>query len=125
RERLVGVGRDGFRDFRLLVSAGRVVAAMMRHSTEWITNIKRGGRPVTVVANDDTRALAVRAAAAVGADFAGVDILYGRDERPSVLEVKSMPAWAGLPEGTFPRIAGSGAAGFGAPPDRHAPARRA
>src|SRR5262249_30478690 len=75
-QRFVGVERDGFHDFRLLVSGGRVVAAMMRHSTEWITNIKRGGRPVTVVANDDTKALAIRAAAAVGADFAGVDILY-------------------------------------------------
>jgi RimK family alpha-L-glutamate ligase len=95
-QRFVGVERDGFQDFRLLVSRGRVVAAMMRHSAEWITNIKRGGRPVTVVANDDTKALAVRAAAAVGADFAGVDILYDRDQRPSVLEVNSMPAWSGL-----------------------------
>src|SRR5262249_8199665 len=74
-QRFVAVERDGFHDFRLLVSRGRVVAAMMRHSAEWITNVKRGGRPVTVVANDDMNALAVRAAAAVGADFAGVDIL--------------------------------------------------
>lgn len=105
-QRFVGVERDGFHDFRLLVSRGRVVAAMMRHSAEWITNIKRGGRPVTVVANDDTKALAVRAAAAVGADFAGVDILYERDQRPSVLEVNSMPAWSGLQKVTSAGIAG-------------------
>jgi RimK family alpha-L-glutamate ligase len=104
-QRFVGVERDGFHDFRLLVSGGRVVAAMMRHSADWITNIKRGGRPVTVVANDDTRTLAVRAAAAVGADFAGVDILYDRDEQPSVLEVNSMPAWSGLQKVTPARIA--------------------
>ena len=109
-QRFVGVERDGFHDFRLLVSGGRVVAAMMRHSTEWITNIKRGGRPVTVVANDDTEALAVRAAAAVGADFAGVDILYDRDERPSVLEVNSMPAWSGLQKVTSAGIAAALAA---------------
>ena len=36
------------------------------------------------------------AAAAVGVNFAGVDILYDRDERPTVLEVNSMPAWSGL-----------------------------
>lgn len=105
-QRFVGVERDGFHDFRLLVSRGRVVAAMMRHSAEWITNIKRGGRPVTVVANDDTKALAIRAAAAVGADFAGVDILYDRDQRPSVLEVNSMPAWSGLQKVTSAGIAG-------------------
>jgi RimK family alpha-L-glutamate ligase len=105
-QRFVGVERDGFHDFRLLVSGGRVVAAMMRHSAEWITNIKRGGRPVTVVANDDTKALAVRAAAAVGADFAGVDILYDREQRPSVLEVNSMPAWSGLQKVTSAGIAG-------------------
>jgi tetrahydromethanopterin:alpha-L-glutamate ligase len=104
-QRFVGVERDGFHDFRLLVSHGRVVAAMMRHSSDWITNIKRGGRPVTVVANDDTKALAVRAAAAVGADFAGVDVLYDRDQRPSVLEVNSMPAWSGLQKVTTARIA--------------------
>ena len=109
-QRFVGVERDGFHDFRLLVSRGRVVAAMMRHSTEWITNVKRGGRPVTVVANDDTEALAVRAAAAVGADFAGVDILYDRDQQPSVLEVNSMPAWSGLQKVTSVDIAGTLAA---------------
>jgi RimK family alpha-L-glutamate ligase len=105
-QRFVGVERDGFHDFRLLVSRGRVVAAMMRHSAEWITNIKRGGRPVTVAANDDMRALAVRAAAAVGADFAGVDILYDADGRPAVLEVNSMPAWSGLQKVTSAGIAG-------------------
>ncbi len=105
-QRFIGVERDGFQDFRLLVSRGRVIAAMMRHSAGWITNIKRGGRPVTVVASDDTKALAVRAAAAVGADFAGIDILYDRDQRPSVLEVNSMPAWSGLQKVTSAGIAG-------------------
>ena len=104
-QRFIGVERDGFHDFRLLVSRGRVVAAMMRHSKEWITNIKRGGRPVTVAANDEMKALAVRAAAAVGADFAGVDILHGADERPAVLEVNSMPAWSGLQKVTSGNIA--------------------
>jgi RimK family alpha-L-glutamate ligase len=104
-QRFVGVERDGFHDFRLLVSRGRVIAAMMRHSAEWITNIKRGGRPVTVAANDAMKALAVRAAAAVGADFAGVDILYDSDERPTVLEVNSMPAWSGLQKVTSVGIA--------------------
>jgi tetrahydromethanopterin:alpha-L-glutamate ligase len=99
-QRFVGVEREGFRDFRLLVSRGRVVAAMARHSPGWITNVKRGARPVAVVANEDMRELALRAAAAVGAAFAGVDVLYGADGRPTVLEVNSMPAWSGLQQVT-------------------------
>jgi RimK family alpha-L-glutamate ligase len=95
-QRFVGVERDGFRDFRLLVSCGRVIAAMARHSPDWITNVKQGGRPVAVVASEEMRDLAVRAAAAVGAAFAGVDILYDGDGRLTVLEVNSMPAWSGL-----------------------------
>jgi RimK family alpha-L-glutamate ligase len=95
-QRFVGVDRDGFRDFRLLVSRGRVVAAMARHSRDWITNVKQGGRPVAVAANEEMRDVAVRAAAAVGASFAGVDALYDGDGRLTVLEVNSMPAWSGL-----------------------------
>jgi tetrahydromethanopterin:alpha-L-glutamate ligase len=95
-QRYVAVERDGFRDFRVLVSQGRVIAAMMRHAPHWITNVKRGGKPVAIVADGEIRELAVRAAAAVGAAFAGVDIIYGIDGRPTVLEVNSMPAWSGL-----------------------------
>jgi tetrahydromethanopterin:alpha-L-glutamate ligase len=104
-QRFVGVERDGFHDFRVLVLQGRVVAAMQRHSNHWITNVKRGGRPVAAVVNDEMNALAVAAAAAVGADFAGVDIIYGADGRPLVLEVNSMPAWSGLQKVTSVRIA--------------------
>ena len=95
-QRFVGVDHDGFRDFRLLVSRGRVVAAMARHSPHWITNVRQGGRPVAVAATAEMRDLAVAAAAAIGASFAGVDIVCGEDGRPTVLEVNSMPAWSGL-----------------------------
>jgi glutathione synthase/RimK-type ligase-like ATP-grasp enzyme len=49
--------------------------------------------------------LALRAAAAVGANFVGVDIVYGADDRPVVLEVNSMPAWSGLQKVTSVSIA--------------------
>jgi tetrahydromethanopterin:alpha-L-glutamate ligase len=105
-QRFVGVeGADGFRDFRLLVSQGRVIAAMARQAASWITNVKQGGRPMAVVAGNELNELAIRAAAAVGADFAGVDILYGADGHPTVLEVNSMPAWSGLQKVTRARIA--------------------
>jgi RimK family alpha-L-glutamate ligase len=104
-QRFVGVERDGFRDFRLLVSHGRVVTAMMRHSTSWVTNVKRGGRPVAAVVDAEMKALGLAAAAAVGADFAGVDVVHDVDGRPTVLEVNSMPAWSGLQKVTSANIA--------------------
>jgi RimK family alpha-L-glutamate ligase len=104
-QRFVAVERDGFHDFRLLVVQGRVIAAMRRHSAHWVTNVKRGGRPVAAVVNEDMTTLAAAATAAVGADFAGVDILYGADQRPTVLEVNSMPAWSGLQKVTSVDIA--------------------
>ena len=105
-QRFIGAEQDdGYHDFRLLVVQGRVIAAMRRHSSHWITNIKRGGRPVAVAVNDEMKTLALRAAAAVGANFVGVDIVYGPDERPTVLEVNSMPAWSGLQKVTPMNIA--------------------
>jgi tetrahydromethanopterin:alpha-L-glutamate ligase len=105
-QRYVAVAQDGlFRDFRVLVSQGRVVAAMVRHAASWITNVKRGGRPMAGVVDREIKDLAIRAAAAVGAEFAGVDVIHGADGRPTVLEVNSMPAWAGLQKVTPTRIA--------------------
>jgi len=104
-QRFVGVERDGFRDFRVLVSGGRVIAAMMRHSSHWVTNVKRGGKPVAAVADATMRDLAVAAAGVVGANFAGVDLVCDHDGRLSVLEINSMPAWSGLQRTTSIDIA--------------------
>ena len=40
--------------------------------------------------------LALRAAAATGADFAGVDMIRDGEDALQVLEVNSMPGWRGL-----------------------------
>ncbi|MGA2793105.1 MAG: RimK family alpha-L-glutamate ligase [Roseiarcus sp.] len=105
-QRFVGVEREGFRDLRILVSRGRVVAAMVRHADSWITNIKQGGRPVATVPDAEVKALAIAAAGVVGAELAGVDIIRDADGRPYVLEVNSMPAWRGLQKVTSFNIAG-------------------
>jgi tetrahydromethanopterin:alpha-L-glutamate ligase len=95
-QRFVGRTEGPFRDFRLLVSSGKVVAAMARHAQTWITNVKQGGKPVAAVPDSAMKDAALGAAMAVGADFAGVDILCPDDAKPMVLEVNSMPAWSGL-----------------------------
>jgi RimK family alpha-L-glutamate ligase len=95
-QRYVGAAGPEHSDFRALVSRGNVIAAMRRRATHWITNVKQGGQPEAISLAGDLGDLATRAAACVGADFAGVDILIGADCLPYVLEVNSMPAWSGL-----------------------------
>lgn len=85
-----------FSDIRVLVSRGRVVAAMTRRADQWITNIKLGATPEALAPDPQVCDLAVRAAAAVGAEFAGVDLLRTSDEKLLVIEVNSMPGWRGL-----------------------------
>lgn len=122
-QRFVGVDREGFRDFRLLVSQGRVIAAMVRHAPTWITNVKRGGRPIAALIDAEMKDLAVAAATTVGAAFAGVDVIYDADGRPSVLEVNSMPAWAGVQKVTQQNIAAALAADLVAALDRNSTQR--
>ena len=103
-QRFETVVGEGFHDFRLFVCGGRVVAAMMRRASTWITNIKQGGEPFAVARDARLEDLALAAARAVGADIAGVDLIVGTSG-PKVLEVNSMPAWSGLQKVTQTRIA--------------------
>ncbi|WAJ26788.1 ATP-grasp domain-containing protein [Antarcticirhabdus aurantiaca] len=90
-------GRNGrYADFRYLVSNGALVAAMRREAPDWITNVHRGGTPLPAPADPELETLAIAAARAVGADFAGVDLLRDASGRALVIEVNSMPAWTGL-----------------------------
>ncbi len=85
-------------DFRLLVVGDSVVAAMRRTAPpgEWITNIARGGAATRHKPDIVQRELALRASRAVGAEIAGVDVIYDRDGRPFVLEVNAVPGWRSL-----------------------------
>ncbi|HEY1381513.1 MAG TPA: RimK family alpha-L-glutamate ligase [Gemmataceae bacterium] len=83
-------------DLRVLVLGGQVLAAMRRHAgDDWRTNVAQGGRAEAVTATVDQERLALRAAAAVGAVFAGVDLLPTADG-DVVLEVNAVPGWRAL-----------------------------
>jgi RimK family alpha-L-glutamate ligase len=90
------IAPPGRRNLRALVVAGEVAGAMERVTDSWRANIARGARPRPVVLSDDERSLAVAAAAALGADVAGVDLLAGPDEEIWVLEVNGIPGWQAL-----------------------------
>jgi RimK family alpha-L-glutamate ligase len=64
-------------DLRLIVAGGRVVGAARRRAApgEWRTNVSLGGSLAPAVPGATARALALAAAAAVGMDLVGVDLL--------------------------------------------------
>lgn len=95
-QRFIPPRAERYRDFRLLVCRGRLIAAMIREAERWVTNLHQGGRPLAFSPPAPLSALAVAAAEAVGADYAGVDLILDREERPWILEVNSMPGWRGL-----------------------------
>jgi RimK family alpha-L-glutamate ligase len=99
----------GGRDVRVFVVGGRIVGAIERTAPagEWRTNVSRGGSARSFDIPAQWRDLAVHAAAVVGADYAGVDLLPGRDGRVYVLEVNGIPGWKGLQDATGVDVAGA------------------
>jgi RimK family alpha-L-glutamate ligase len=98
----------GGRDLRAFVVGGAVIAAIERKAPagDWRSNVSRGASATRIDLPSDAERLAVRAAAAVGADYAGVDLVRDRDGRLFVLEVNGIPGWEGLQEATGLDVAG-------------------
>ena len=88
------------RDVRALVVGERVVAAIERSGDGWRTNLARGGSARPVQLDAEQERLAGLAAAALGADYAGVDLLRVPDGRDYVLEVNGIPGWQGVERAT-------------------------
>ena len=90
------------RDLRVFVVGGRVLGAIERRAPagEWRTNVAIGGSATAVDISPEVERVALRAAAAVGADYAGVDVLPARDGALYVLEVNGIPGWEGLQQAT-------------------------
>jgi RimK family alpha-L-glutamate ligase len=95
------------RDIRAFVIGDRVVAAIERRSPGWRTNVSRGGVATGVVLPPEQSEMALRAARAVGAEYAGVDLLPAQDGTVYVLEVNGIPGWRGLQDATSFDVAGA------------------
>ena len=92
-------------DVRAFVVGSRVIGAIERSAPGWKTNLARGGRARSVTLEPEQTELALAAARAVGADYAGVDLLPARDGTVYVVEVNGIPGWRGLQEATSRDVA--------------------
>ena len=98
--------RDGaFEDWRVLATRHRIVAAMMRQGTTWVTNIHQGGKAKAHEPDAEMAAVSMAAMRAIDADYAGIDLIRSADGQLQVLEVNSNPAWRGLQGVTAVNIA--------------------
>jgi tetrahydromethanopterin:alpha-L-glutamate ligase len=89
------------RDLRLFVVGEHVPAAVARvaASGEFRTNVHQGGKPRPLDPAPEACGLAVRAARALGLEYAGVDMLETSDGY-TVLEVNGTPRWEGILQAT-------------------------
>jgi ribosomal protein S6--L-glutamate ligase len=88
-------------DVRAFVIGGRVVAAIKRVgiSGEFRSNLHRGGKPQAVDISFEERLAAVRAAAVLGLNVCGVDLLQSK-RGPLVIEVNASPGIEGVEKAT-------------------------
>lgn len=87
------IEHEGY-DVRVLVLDGQILGGMQRSNrTDFRTNVARHSQTEPHAVTDDEAVLALRATHAVGARFAGVDLLYGRCGTRYVVEVNAVPGW--------------------------------
>ena len=94
-------------DVRLLVLGDRVWGMKRKNPLHWITNISQGGVGEVYQVGSEEKELALRAANAVGAHFAGVDLITdSRTGGQFILEVNAVPGWKAIARVTGVDIAG-------------------
>lgn len=79
------------RDVRINVVGGKVVCGMLRQNeNDFRSNISNGGTACAVQLTDEQKSVALQAVKAMGLDWAGVDVMFGKNG-PIVCEVNSNP----------------------------------
>jgi len=94
------------KDIRAFVVGGKVVGAMMRVAGkgEFRSNLHRGGVGELINLTEEEKAIAIKAAAVLDLDIAGVDILRAK-KGALVIEVNSSPGLEGIEGVTKMKIA--------------------
>ncbi len=89
------IPHDGY-DVRVLVVGSKMWAMRRRNALDWRTNVSRGAAAEPMEMTAELADLAQRAAGAIGASVAGVDLLPGPDGRMYAIEVNAVPGWQAL-----------------------------
>jgi ribosomal protein S6--L-glutamate ligase len=89
------VEHEGF-DIRVLLVGKRVWGMRRRNALDWRTNVSRGATAEPLELDEQMVELAHRAADAIGAPLAGIDLLPGRDGQLYAIEVNAVPGWQAL-----------------------------
>lgn len=92
------------RDIRVVVIGGRTAAAAYRVADDWRCNVALGAQSRPCEITSDLAGLATAAAAVVGADIAGVDIVEDRAGSMLVLEVNHNVEFSGIQRAHGDRI---------------------
>lgn len=81
------------RDIRINVVGNQAVSSMLRYSIngDFRSNLTIGGKSEKFDASEAQKRLAVEACHAVGLDFAGVDVMFGKNDEPIICEINSNP----------------------------------
>lgn len=96
-----------WQDWRVFVIGHHCIAAMVRRNRIWVTNAAQGAECSSFTLNRELSALACQATRAVGADYAGVDLIQVPGKGLQVLEINSIPSWKALQQTTDISIAGA------------------
>lgn len=97
------------KDIRVFVVGKKIVAAMERIATkrgEFRSNFHLGGKVRVATLSKKEIDVALRATAACGLDYAGVDIIR-TNEGPKILEVNANPGLDGITQATHIDVAGA------------------
>ncbi|MBL9125516.1 MAG: RimK family alpha-L-glutamate ligase [Planctomycetaceae bacterium] len=86
------IDHPGF-DLRVLLIGDRAISFARRNLLDWRTNLSLGGEAERRELEPDILRLAHRAAEAVGAPLAGVDLIQAPAGDWHVLEVNAVPGW--------------------------------
>lgn len=92
------------RDIRVIVVGGQVLGAVYRTGESLRTNVALGGQTRPCDVTPEIEKLSLEAAAVVGADIAGVDLIEDRDGHLLVLEVNHRVEFSGFQSALGDRV---------------------